>query len=448
MISFIIDDDKISAEILKEMLLKLSISKVYIYNDSLSAIEKILDNKPDIIFLDLYMSPISGEETLNRLYQMNLDIPIIMISSEFSSDKITTFLQNNATDFLLKPFSINRLRTILISTLKKYRSVFLNNDVYSEIRTQADEMFNLFNRVSIIAETNRDVLITGETGTGKELIANAIHKISEREGKMISVNLGGVDDHYFNDVLFGHVKGSYTGAHNDKMGMVDLASGGTLFLDEIGDIPINSQVKLMRFLQEREYQPLGCNKVLSANVRVICATSLPLESLIEQGTYRQDLFYRLKNLRINIPPLRNRRGDIDFLFKYFVNKATGELGVPFPIISSDAQEVIKNYHFPGNVRELEYLVFQILCLHKNHVEENDVFDILGIKKTSRKTLKLKEVISEIQPLPTLEEISNELIKVALVRSKGNLSEAANILDISRQGLSKRVKKFNLLKSAT
>ena len=307
-------------------------------------------------------------------------------------------------------------------------------------------MRSIFQYVEAIAKTILPVLITGETGVGKELIALAIHRLSRRKGEFVPVNVAGVDDNLFSDTLFGHKKGAFTGADRDRKGMIEQASGGTLFLDEIGDLSIQSQVKLLRLLQEGKYYPVGSDVAKLTDARILVATNKDIESMQEAGEFRKDLFYRLQAHHIHVPPLRERKEDISLLVGHFLEKASNELGRKKPTPPQGLFTLLLTYHFPGNIRELEGMVFDALSRHKSGVLSMKSFSDKVAPKHPSPQESAQEVlvqaermgVSFAEQLPTLKETEEMLIAEALRRSNGNQTIAAQMLGLTRRALNNRL----------
>jgi len=282
----------------------------------------------------------------------------------------------------------------------------------------------------------------GETGTGKELFAQAVYEVSNKKGKMVSVNIAGLDDTAFSDTLFGHRKGAFTGASNSREGLIKQAGKGAIFLDEIGDLDHQSQIKLLRLIQENNYYPLGSDTLEENHARIITATHHELNKLITEGNFRQDLFYRLQIHTIRIPPLRERKEDIPLLCEYFLIKACNELNLPKIEIPSSLHEFLSQYDFPGNIRELEMLIYDSVTQTKGSILNVDhLKQQITIKNASVKELddySDLEITPELKKLPTIKEFNASLIKEALRRTNNNQSEAAKILGLTRQALNKRL----------
>jgi two-component system, NtrC family, nitrogen regulation response regulator GlnG len=320
-------------------------------------------------------------------------------------------------------------------------------EAFWEIITQNKNMVSIMRYVESIAGTSQPVLIEGETGTGKELIAKAVHSLSRPKGPFIRVNVAGLDDNVFADTLFGHAKGAFTGADVSRPGLVERASGGTLFLDEIGDLSIPSQLKLLGLLQDREYLPLGRDEPKYTDARVIVATNRNLKELQAKGGFRKDLFYRLQTHHIFLPPLRKRLDDLPVLLSHFLEEAAQAVGKKKPAVPKELFDLFGTYHFPGNVRELKAMVFDAVSRHKSHVLSLEIFKdrIAGVPSMSNQIPEIEErgdsaPFSSMSKLPSLREATDSLIAEALQRSRGNLSVAAQILGISHQALSKRLKR--------
>ena len=330
-------------------------------------------------------------------------------------------------------------------------------EVFSDIVTQDPAMYAIFRQVESIAITGQSVLITGETGVGKEKIAEAIHQLSGRSGALIPVTIAGFDDHLFSDTLFGHKKGAFTGADSVRMGLIEQASGGTLFLDEIGDLAMQSQTKLLRFLQDGEYRHLGEDAPTQSDVRIVVATNRTIESLKAEGRFRDDLYFRLRTHHVHLPALRERKADIPLLVSYFLKRAAEALGKKIPVPPPELFTLLATYHFPGNIRELEGMVRDAVGRHKGGVLSTESFreeideqtSILhGDTATRVGEVGFAEALASAQKLPPLKEIEPLVIEEALKRADGIQTIAARILGISRQALHNRLSRFRKLTDET
>jgi transcriptional regulator with GAF, ATPase, and Fis domain len=294
-----------------------------------------------------------------------------------------------------------------------------------------------------IALSNQTVLISGETGSGKELFAEALHKLSGRSGDLTAVNIAGLDDSMFSDTLFGHKKGAYTGADQSRPGLVERAGGGTVFLDEIGDLPTTSQTKLLRLLESREYHPLGSDVTRRTNARFIVATNRDLQKAMEEGSFRKDLYFRLRTHTVHIPPLREHPGDIPLLAYHFAREAASEMGKREPEIPKEGIELLKTYTFPGNVRELRAIVYDLVSRMKEEdpgLSVEIISQHIGKSQRNYQVLNSPDLFEGREDLPSIEEAVNALVTEALKRSGGNQARASRILGISPQALNKRLKK--------
>ena len=325
-------------------------------------------------------------------------------------------------------------------------------EAFVNIITSSKKMFSIFQYIESIAQTAQPVLIRGETGVGKELVARTLHNLSGLQGQFVAVNVAGLDDNVFADTLFGHVKGAFTGAERERAGLIEQASGGTLFLDEIGDLSPGSQVKLLRLLQEGEYLPLGQDEPNRADVRIVASTNVDLWERQKAGVFRKDLNYRLSTHRIYIPPLRERRDDIPLLTDHFLSAAARELNKKSPTLPKELFDLLKLYPFPGNVRELQAIIFDAVSRHKSGVLSLEVFRAHIAKHQRREKGVVPDLVAPEEAgsrtvsfgenLPTIKQATDLLVAEALKRSGGNQSIAAGLLGISQQALSKRLQKKN------
>jgi DNA-binding NtrC family response regulator len=321
-------------------------------------------------------------------------------------------------------------------------------EAFAPIITNDKKMFSIFEYMESIAPTLQPVLITGETGVGKELIARATHALSGLTGEFVAVNVAGLDDNVFSDTLFGHVRGAFTGAEHPRRGLIERASGGTLFLDEIGDLNQASQVKLLRLLQESEYMPLGQDEPKRTDARILSSTNQDLWSLQRQGMFRKDLNYRLRTHHLDIPPLRERMEDIALLVDHFLGKASCALRKKKPTAPKELFTLLNTHPFPGNIRELETMVFDAVSRHRHKILSLDVFkshiarDRCDARISTDQGSHETRLIRFSESLPTIKQATSILVAEAMRRADGNRSVAAQILGISRQALCKRLKKEN------
>lgn len=429
-------------------------------NEAKKVFEMIEKNKPQVLLLDLRMPDVAEFELLDGVIARYPEIKIIMVTGTDDVNIAVECMKKGIADYLLKPID----RTRLISSVKNIVEICeLKNEnkaitshllsgtetpedlsAFKEIVTQNAEMKNLFRYCEAISKTRQAVLITGETGTGKELFAHAIHRLSGRKGKFVPVNLAGIDSNVFYDTLFGHLKGAFTGADSIRKGLVEEASGGTLFLDEIGDLQEDAQVKLLRLLQEYEYVPLGSDMIKKSDARIIVATHRNISEINSNCKFRKDLFYRLQTHHIKIPPLKKRRDDIPVLLRHFIQEASSEIGIKKPSYPKELETLLQNYDFPGNIRELRAMVYDAVSGQKSMMLSMEPFQrkIHFNNKMEEENLEnAEENISIIFPnkLPTLKKASDLLVKEAMQRTSNNQHLASRILGITQQALSKRLK---------
>lgn len=416
-----------------------------------------------VVVLDLLMPGLSGLDILPLIVSAFPELPVMVFTAVNNVETAVECLKLGAYDYILKPINSVRFvstvrRGVEKSELRRHNRQLKDRllsdaldhpEAFSNIVTQDRAMYAVFQYTETVAPTPMPVLITGATGVGKELIAAAIHKLSGREGEFVSVNVSGLDDHLFSDALFGHKKGAYTGADLDRKGLIERASNGTLFLDEIGDLHLESQVKLLRFLQEKTYYPLGDDLPRTNNARIVVATNRDIQFLRESETFRNDLYFRLKTHHIQLPPLRERAGDIPLLVSHFLEIAAKKLEKETPTAPPELYTLLETHHFPGNVRELEGMVLDAVSRHKGGVLSIASFQreigeqsIVSHEDTTIKGSNFAEGLSALPVLPALKEALKEaeqqIISEALKRANGNQTIAAQLLGLSRHALNKRL----------
>lgn len=411
-----------------------------------------------VIVLDLFMPQVSGLELLPRLAREYPEIPVVVMTASQEVETAVSCMKEGAFDYLVKPVEESRFvssvrRALEIRLLRQeigsLRTSLMGQgighpEVFAPIISRNHQMQRLFRYAEAIADSGEPVLITGETGTGKELIAQAIHQLSGRGGDMVCLNAAGLDDNLFSDTLFGHVRGAFTGADREREGLIAKAVGGTLFLDEIGDLKPASQVKLLRLLQAQSYYPIGSDVPRTADARILAATNQPLHRRMDRGKFRQDLFFRLSSHPIELPPLRERLDDLPLLLQHFIDEAAQALGRPSPRIPGELLTLLSLYDFPGNIRELRALVFNAMAQHRGGpVLALDSFQ--QVVKRDRASTEPRPAhsgddLSLAIPgrFPTLKEADTFLVEEAMRRANHNQGIAAMLLGISRQSLNRRL----------
>jgi len=456
-----VDDEEQALNSFEMALRSASMNNFIRCQDSREVMQLLSNKEVEVIMLDLSMPHVSGEELLPIINSDFPEIPVIIITGTNDVETAVKCMKHGAFDYMVKPVEKNRLiggikRAIELRELQRENRLLKEHvlsdklehpEAFAEIITGSACMRSIFQYVEAIAPSPRPVLITGETGVGKELVAKAVHALSNRKGAFKPVNVAGLDDNVFSDTLFGHGKGAFTDAKEPRSGLVEGASGGTLFLDEIGDLNTTSQIKLLRLLQDGEFFPLGSDVAKRSDARIMVATNQDLDALQLAGKFRKDLYYRFCDHHIHIPPLRNRREDLPVLAEHFLAKASRTLDKKKPTPPEELITLLSTHHFPGNVRELESMVYDSVTRHKSGKLSLEVFKTHITKKcpgisTDTKDMQQGEhsLITFPDQLPTLKQIEQLLIDEAMQRSNGNQSIAALSLGISRQALNKRLKK--------
>jgi two-component system response regulator HydG len=443
----LVDDDIGHRTMLKLNLEKLSynITEVSDGNEVLAAVQK---NLFDLILLDLKMERMGGIETLEVLGEADIHIPTIVITAFSSIESVVTAMKKGAYDYITKPVDIDNLAHILTRALDhsslKTENAYLKdrlaeNYSFSKIIGTSEPMQELFSTLMLVAESDVTVLIQGESGTGKELVANALHENgSRRKGPFIKVNCSALHENLLESELFGHEAGAFTGATARRKGRFELAHGGTLFLDEIGDMSLPTQARILRVLQEGEFERVGGNDTISVDVRLLAATHKNLEKMIEENSFRQDLYFRLAVVPIDLPPLRNRQGDIPALANHFLEKKNTKNNKHIKCFHPETLNIFMRYNWIGNIRELENTV------------ERAVILCLGEQITPRE-LPARFLPDNDMPMSadfsprgwTLRDMEREMIKAALCETDNNKSLAAKNLGIARQTLLNKIKEYNL-----
>jgi DNA-binding NtrC family response regulator len=402
-----------------------------------------LAGEADLILTDLKLPGMDGLELLEKLKQQNSHTPVIVMSAFGTVENAVEAMKRGAVDFLPKPFSLDHLTVVVDKALevrklrdenRQLREALGQRYQFENIVGRSPAMQEIFATVARVAPTRATVLLAGESGVGKDMIARAIHQHSPRKDKpFVKINCTAIPENLMESELFGYEKGAFTGANVAKPGKFEQANTGTVMLDEIGDVPPSIQVKLLRVLQEREFERLGSNKTLTTDVRVIAATNVDLRAALEQGTFREDLYYRLNVVPINIPPLRERKEDIPYLVEHFAKKFGGE-------ISESALQRLMSYHWPGNVRELENVIERSILLASGpRVEADDV----KIDMAPARTRHANGADGFLPEGMTLDQYEQALIREALRRANGNKSQAARLLGLTRNAFRYRLTQMGM-----
>ncbi|MCE8017334.1 sigma-54-dependent Fis family transcriptional regulator [Halomonas sp. MCCC 1A17488] len=433
------------------------INHIHRCHDSREVMEILARENIGLVTLDLTMPHLSGEELLARIVEEYPDVGVIVVSGLNQVESAVSCIKLGAFDYFVKTDEESRLvegirRAIRLQELRQENQALRRRvlddtlerpEAFAHIVTADKGMRAVFQYLESVALTQQPILISGESGVGKELIAKAAHTLSGRRGPLVCVNVAGLDDNVFADTLFGHQRGAFTGAEQPRAGMIEQAAGGTLLLDEIGDLSLASQVKLLRLLQEGEYYPLGSDRPKRLQARVVVATHHDLAEKQRAGTFRKDLYYRLRTHQVHIPPLRQRKQDIALLLDHFLAEAAAELGKGKPSYPPELAVLLGNYAFPGNVRELRAMAYDAMSQHRSRTLSMAAFKrAIDQARGDEAPLhhRQRAVFAPDEPLPTLDEVADLLVEEAMQRAEGNQTMASRWLGISQPALSKRLKK--------
>jgi DNA-binding NtrC family response regulator len=398
----------------------------------------------DLVLCDLLLPDGNGLELVAQARTMGKDTPFVVITAHTTPAQAVTALREGAADYLSKPFDVEVLKAVVA---KHLAAAPLPAAGYFDFIGQAPSLWPVLQRLPQVARSEATILITGESGTGKELLARAIHAASARAaGPFVAVNCGALPEPLLESELFGHAKGAFTGAVRDKRGLFLEAQGGTLFLDEVGELPMSMQVKLLRALQERKVRPVGENREIAVDVRVMAATNRDLEQLLKEGQFREDLYYRLNVIHLHLPPLRERKEDIPELARHFVQRACLRLKVPPKVIHRDVMGVLETYHWPGNVRELENIMERAVALEPSNIITLSALppSLLGQSPpppSAPSETHLPEGGLDLEA--HLHQLRREYMRQALARTGGVQKEAAKLLRMSYRVFRYHVAKYKL-----
>lgn len=435
-----------------------AITNIVQCTDSRQVMGILAEREVGLILLDLTMPHLSGEDLLAKIAEEHPEIAVIVLSGLNQIETAVRCMGMGAFDYLVKTVEEDRLldsvrRAIRMQELQRENREmslrFLNDrlecpEAFAGIVTNNKAMRSIFQYIEAVARSSQPILITGESGVGKELVARAVHTLSRSRGPLVSVNVAGLDDNVFADTLFGHTKGAFTGADEARRGMIDQAAEGTLFLDEIGDLSLSSQVKLLRLLQEGEYFPLGSDMAKQLKARIVVATHQDLTAKRAAGEFRKDLYFRLRAHHVHIPPLRERRDDLPLLLDHFLEEAARDFGKKRPTYPKELLTILANYSFPGNLRELRAMVYDAMGVHTSMMLSTGSFIRAMEEQGEEMGAPIVEgseqnVFSVCGRLPSLAEAVDQLVAEAMRRSDNNQTIASRLLGISQPALSKRLK---------
>jgi DNA-binding NtrC family response regulator len=422
--------------------------KTFSAEDAETGLKLLRENSIDLVLTDLKLPGMNGLEFLQTIKRQNAALPVVVMTAFGSVETAVEAMKAGASDYVLKPFSLAEMRMVVHKELdvrdlreenRTLREALGKRFSHPNVVARSPKMQEVLATVERVAPTNATVLLGGESGVGKDLIARAIHEKSRRaSGPFLKINSTAIPENLLESELFGYEKGAFTGAVASKPGKFELADKGTLFLDEIGDVPPVTQVKLLRVLQEREFERLGGTRTVKVDVRLIAATNRDLREALEQGTFREDLYYRLNVVPIDIAPLRERKEDIPDLVNLFISRCTAEAGKAIESITPDAMRMLVNYHWPGNVRELQNIVERACALAKG-----DVLEPADIHLDVRPAKAGNGAGGFLPDGMTLEQWEDEMVQEALRRANGNKSQAARLLGLSRNALRYRLSKIGI-----
>ena len=409
-------------------------------NNGSEALKRLQEENYSLVLLDLKMPGLNGIEILKKIRENDLNLPVIMMSAYGSIPEAVEAMKLGALDYLIKPFDIEELKIIINRAIKQYE-LEVENTYYreeEEKRFNFDEIIGKSNSINKVLEmvknvspTSATVLITGESGTGKELIARAIHKNSPRKNSpFVVVNCAAFSLNLLESELFGHEKGSFTGAIVKRIGRFEMANGGTIFLDEIGEMDLAIQIKLLRVLQEREFERVGSSRSIKVDVRILSATNKDLKKEVEEKRFREDLFYRLNVFSVEVPPLRERKEDIPLIVEHLIAKYNKILNKKVEKVSLKAMELLLDYDYPGNIRELENIIERSMIMARDEIIDEKYFSFIEPERKFEKK-------------GTIKDVEKELIIKYLIQNKGNRTHTAEFLGISRRNLQNKIKEYQI-----
>jgi len=445
----VVDDEPAQRELISGFLKKQGFD-VSSAENGVKAVELFRQDSIDLVLTDQKMPHMSGLDLLQAVRAINPEAPVILMTAFGSIEAAVSAIQGGANDYLTKPLNLDELLYRIRQVTDRYRIINENRELREALRErhriegiigESGQMLDVLSLVRRVAPSEATVLIRGESGTGKELIAKAIHFASPRaSGPLVKVNCASLPETLLESELFGHEKGAFTGAVTSRQGRFELANGGTLFLDEIGDLPLHLQAKLLRVLQEREYEKVGSSRPVKVDVRILAASHRPLEALIKAGELREDLYYRLNVVTILIPPLRERRSDLSLLIEHFLRRFAEKNGKTIRGVTREARDILLRYDYPGNVRELENLIERAVVLTRDEVIGSGDLPL---------TVQDSEAADEqgTNLTVTVEALERRMIRDALARSRGVQTEAAELLGISERALRYKLIKYGFREEA-
>jgi two-component system response regulator PilR (NtrC family) len=450
----VVDDEKSMCEFL-EIMLKKDGYEVTSTTSGDKALELLDNNLYSMVLTDVRMPGVNGFEVLRKTKEVSPDTVVIMITAYGSPEGAVTAIKEGAYDYITKPFRVEEVKLTIKKSLERNNLIRENIRLRQEVEERykfwnligkSPKMQRVYELVEKVAQTKANVLITGESGTGKELVAKAIHYNSARKDQsFVTLNCGAIPENLLESELFGHMKGSFTGAIANKRGLLEMAAGGTLFMDEIGELPLPLQVKLLRVIQEREFKRVGGTEDIKVDVRIISASNQDLQQKVAQGGFREDLFYRLNVIQIKLPPLRERKEDIPLLVNHFVRKYSAETGKEIEGVLPEALELLLNYDFAGNVRELENIIERSITLETSStITERHIRSYLNERMMSKSMPPTLEIPEEgIDLNKVVEDLEKAFILKALEHTEGIKKKAAELLGMNFRAMRYKLAKYDL-----
>lgn len=456
MLSILVVDDELSMREFLKILLEKDGHEVVTAADGTGALELAVRHDFDLAISDIRMPGMSGLDLLAELKKNRPELPVILVTAFASPDDAVTAMKNGAFDYITKPFNVEEIKEVIRSATSRKTNDQITQpaELFPDIIGRSPEMLKIFDLIKRIAPAPANVLIYGESGTGKELVAKAIHNHSRAAGQpFVPITCSAIPESLLESELFGHVKGSFTGAIGNKQGLFQLADGGTAFLDEIGELTPIIQTKLLRVLQEREFKPVGSTKTSKVNVRIIAATNRILEDEIMAGRFREDLYYRLAVVPIRVPPLRERKGDVPLLVEHFLRKYSRLLGKDVQTISSYGLEVLMEYDFPGNVRELENIIERGVAMEASNIILPESLTLSLHRKGEQNrpagqaplfvAAENEDELFDRGMEKIMTDLEKKMIRHALIKAGNSKIRAAELLKISFRSLRYKTKKYQI-----
>ena len=446
----IIDDEQEMLNGLNKLLSRNQEYDIKLIDDYHKAMDKVAKESFNLIITDLKMKEYSGLDILKTALDNFPESKIIMISGYGTIETSVDAMRNGAFDFLEKPFTSRKLFDSVERALQNGSQPddLKDEDIRTEIPGllyKSSKMQQIIGYVKKIAPGNMNVLITGESGTGKELIARAIHTMSKRnKNPFVPVNCGALPEHLFESELFGHERGAFTGAVKTKPGLLEFANQGTFFFDEIGDMSLSLQIKLLRMLEERKIRRVGASNEIEIDVRIIAATNKNLEKEVTEKRFREDLYYRLNTIRIDVPPLRERRDDVILLAKHFLTDLCLRDDKPVPVLSKEAETALKNYYWPGNVREVQNLIGRAYFLSSNGIVERADLPIPASREESDADSSFLNPPYKEAKEKLLEKFEVEYLTHHLKKNNGNITKTAEVCGLDRRSIHRLINKYNII----